>query len=139
LECRSGESAYGETACDAATTEDFAQMRQRTTPGQLCRIKAPRPDDQEKRGYEVGPDGMVKDVGEPVAVLARFSKGEIDPLRFKWNKRVYDIERVSGKWEEREGQYKLYYFAVVTDVDDYYELVYSTRTMGWTLSRTDLE
>ena len=44
-------------------------MRQRTTPGQLCRIKAPRPRDEEARarGYDVGPDGMLKDIGEPVA------------------------------------------------------------------------
>ncbi|MBD3349369.1 MAG: hypothetical protein GF400_09280 [Candidatus Eisenbacteria bacterium] len=114
-------------------------MRQHTTPGQLCRIKAPRPEDEKEERYETGPDGMVKDIGEPVAVLARFSKGQIDPLRFKWHKRIYDVDRVSGKWEEREGQYKLYYFAVVTDVEDYYELIYSTRTMGWTLSRTDME
>jgi len=121
------------------TIGDFAQMRQRTTPGQLCRIKAPKPDDSKGRSYETGPDGMVKDVGEPIAVLARFSRGQVDPLRFKWNRRVYDVDRVSGKWEEHEGQYKLYYFAVVTDVEDYYELIYSTRTMGWTLSRTDRE
>ena len=114
-------------------------MRQRTTPGQLCRIKPPKPDDPKGRSYDTGPDGVVKDVGEPIAVLARFNRGQVDPLRFKWNKRIYDVDRVSGKWEEHEGQYKLYYFAVVTDVEDYYELIYSTRTMGWTLSRTDRE
>jgi hypothetical protein len=124
-------------------------MRQRTTPGQLCRIKPPRPGDEDDRGrdvkripggeYEVGPDGMLKDVGESVAVLARFGKGQIDPLRFKWNTMIYDVDRVSGKWEEHEGQYKLYYFGVVTKTEDYYELIYSTRTMSWTLSRTDSE
>jgi hypothetical protein len=115
-------------------------MRQRVSPGQLCRIKAPKPKDEEpRRSYETGPDGMVRDINEPIAVLTRFSKGQIDPLRFKWNQRVYDIDRVSGKWEEREGQYKLYYFAVVTREEDYYELIYNTRTMGWTLSRTDME
>lgn len=95
--------------------------------------------DKKRREYETGPDGMVKDIGEPVAVLARFGKGQIDPLRFKWNTRVYDVDRVSGKWEEHEGQYKLYYFAVVSKEEDYYELIYSTRTMSWTLSRTDLD
>ncbi len=116
-------------------------MRQRTAPGQLCRIKPPRPGDEETRtrGYDVGPDEMLKDIGEPVAVLARFGKGQIDPLRFKWNTSVYDVDRVSGKWEEREGQYKLYYFGIVTKAEDYYELIYSTRTMSWTLSRTDSE
>ena len=115
-------------------------MRKHTTPGQLCRIKAPRPEEDETlRRYETGPDGMVKDVGEPIAVLTRFSKGQIDPLRFKWNNRIYDIDRVSAKWEEREGQYKLYYFAVVTREEDYYEIVYNTRTMSWTLTRTDME
>ena len=115
-------------------------MRQRVSPGQLCRIKAPKPRDKEPaRSYETGPDEMVRDINEPIAVLTRFSKGQIDPLRFKWNKRVYDIDRVSGKWEEREGQYKLYYFAVVTREEDYYEIIYNTRTMSWVLSRTDME
>lgn len=114
-------------------------MRQRTSPGQLCRIKAPRPKDEEDRRYEVGPDGMLKDIGEPIAVLARFGKGRIEPLRFKWNTSVYDVDRVSGKWEEHEGQYKRYYFGVVTKAEDYYELIYSTRTMSWTLSRTDMD
>ena len=66
-------------------------MRQRTTPGHLCRIHAPKPEDEKpRRAYETGPDGMVKDIDEPISVLTRFSKGQIDPLRFKWNKRIYD-------------------------------------------------
>jgi hypothetical protein len=115
-------------------------MKQRTTPGQLCRIRAPESaGEKPRRDYETGPDGMVRGIDEPISVLTRFSKGQIDPLRFKWDKRVYDIDRVSGKWEEHEGQFKRYYFAVVTREEDYYELVYSTRTMGWSLSRTDME
>jgi hypothetical protein len=117
------------------------RTRQHTTPGQLCRIKAPIPRDEDTRrgsSYETGLDGMVQEINEPITVLTRFSGGQLDPLRFKWNNRVFDIERITGKWEEHDGQYKLYYFAVVTGEDDFYELIYSTRTMGWTLSRTDV-
>jgi hypothetical protein len=28
---------------------------------------------------------------------------------------------------------------VITSEEDFYELVYNSRTMGWTLSRTDLD
>jgi hypothetical protein len=117
--------------------------RQHTTPGQLCRIRPPVPSDEDEshyeRTYETGLDGMIQDINEPVTVLTRFSGGQLDPLRFKWKNRVFDVDRVTGKWEEHDGQYKLYYFSVVTKEEDFYELVYGTRTMGWTLVRTDLE
>jgi len=87
----------------------------------------------------MGSDEMIQDINESVTVLTRFSGGHIDPLRFKWRNRVVDVDRVTGKWEEHEGHYKLHHFAVVTKEKDYYELIYDTRTMGWTLSRTDLE
>lgn len=82
---------------------------------------------------------MIQEINETVAVLTRFSGGSLDPLRFRWRNRVFDIERVTGKWEEREGQNKLHFFSVITGEDDYYELIYNTRTMSWTLSKTDLE
>jgi hypothetical protein len=85
------------------------------------------------------PDPTVHEINESVTVLTKFSGGRMDPLRFKWNNRVFDVVRVNGKWEEREGQFKLHYFAVITKEDDYYELIYNTRTMGWTLVRTDLD
>jgi len=89
--------------------------------------------------YETGLDGMIHEINEPVTVLTRFSGGQLDPLRFKWKNRVFDVDRVTGKWEEHDGQYKLHYFSVITGEEDFYELVYNTRTMGWTLSRTDLD
>ena len=82
---------------------------------------------------------MIQEINESVTVLTRFSDGRIDPLRFKWKSRIVDIDRITGKWEEHEGQYKLHHFSVVTREEDYFELIYDTRTMGWTLSRTDLE
>ena len=82
---------------------------------------------------------MIHEINESVTVLTRFSGGQLDPLRFKWKNRVFDVDRVTGKWEEHDGQYKLHYFSVITSEEDFYELVYNTRTMGWTLSRTDLD
>ncbi len=114
-----------------------------TTSGQLCRIRPPVPPDEDASHhattYETGLDGMIQEINEPVTVLTRFSGGQLDPLRFKWKNRVFDVDRVTGKWEEHDGQYKLHYFSVITNEEDFYELVYNTRTMGWTLSRTDLD
>ncbi len=84
-------------------------------------------------------DPMIQDINEPISVLTRFSGGKMDPLRFKWKSRVFDVERVTGKWEVREGQFKCHHFSIVTAEEDYYELVYNTRTMDWLLSKTDLE
>ena len=117
--------------------------RRHTTPGQLCRIRPPVPSNEgashHENTYETGLDGMIQDINEPVTVLTRFSGGQLDPLRFKWKNRVFDVDRVTGKWEEHDGQYKLHYFSVITKEEDFYELIYNTRTMGWTLSRTDLD
>jgi hypothetical protein len=114
-----------------------------TAPGELCRIRPPVPSDEDashhETTYETGLDGMIQEINEPVTVLTRFSGGQLDPLRFKWKNRVFDVDRVTGKWEEHDGQYKLHYFSVITGEEDFYELVYNTRTMGWTLSRTDLD
>ena len=114
-----------------------------TTSGQLCRLRPPVPSDRgaslHETTYEPGPDGTIQDINEPVTVLTRFSGGQLDPLRFKWKNRVFNVDRVTGKWEEHDGQYKLHYFSVLTSEEDFYELVYNTRTMGWTLSRTDLD
>ena len=118
------------------------RFRPHTTPGQLCRIRPPVPSDRgapHETTYETGLDGMIQDINEPVTVLTRFSGGQLDPLRFKWKNRVFNVDRVTGKWEEHDGQYKLHYFSVLTSEEDFYELVYNTRTMGWTLSRTDLD
>ena len=84
-------------------------------------------------------DPMIQDINEPISVLTRFSGGKMDPLRFKWKSRVFDVDRVTGKWEVREGQFKCHHFAIVTAEEDYYELIYNTRTMDWLLSKTDLE
>ena len=114
----------------------------RVRPGDLCRIRPPEmPKEASRRGdyIEPAPDGMIQDINEPITVLTRFSSGQIDPLRFKWKNRIFDVDRVTGKWEEHDGQYKLHYFSVITKEEDFYELVYNTRTMGWTLSRTDLD
>ena len=53
--------------------------------------------------------------------------------------RVVDVDRITGRWEVREGQYKHHHFSVVTTEEDFFELVYDTRTMAWLLTRTDLE
>ncbi|MCK4510489.1 hypothetical protein KAW64_02070 [bacterium] len=89
--------------------------------------------------YGMDADAMIQDINEDITVLTRFSGGHLDPLRFKWKSRVFDVDRVTGKWEEREGHFKLHHFAVITKEEDYYELIYNTRTMDWMLSKTDLE
>ena len=89
--------------------------------------------------YGVDADAMIQDINEAITVLTRFSGGHLDPLRFKWKSRIFDVDRVTGKWEEREGHFKLHHFAVITKEENYYELTYNTRTMDWMLSKTDLE
>ena len=43
----------------------------------------------------------IEKIDEPIRVLAVFSGGAIEPLRFRWGRRTYNIDRVNGRWTDR--------------------------------------
>ena len=49
-------------------------------------------------------------IGEPIRVLAAFSGGRIQPLRFRWSGRAYKIDAINARWVDRQGDhYSLHY------------------------------
>jgi hypothetical protein len=78
---------------------------------------------------------VVQDVGETISVLARFMVSRFEPMRFEWQGRLHRVRRITGRWAEHDGQYRIYHFALVSDTDSFYEVSLHTRHMHWVLDR----
>ena len=86
-----------------------------------------------------GGERMIESIQEPIEVLVRFAGGRIEPFRFRWNQSVFRIAKVTGAWEDREGQYRRLHFSVLTDNDDYFELRFHSGDFMWVLSKASLD
>ena len=82
---------------------------------------------------------MIESIQEPIEVLARFERGKLLPFRFRWNQSVFRIAKVTGAWEDREGQHLRLHFSVLTDNDDYFELRFHSGDFTWILSKASLD
>ncbi|HTM58637.1 MAG TPA: hypothetical protein VL123_09505 [Candidatus Udaeobacter sp.] len=82
---------------------------------------------------------MFESLSDPVDVLTAFVNGEIQPLRFRWKGRIVRVGRVTGRWNRREGQTRLQYFAIEDGQRGTYELCYDPRGPKWILSRAWIE
>ncbi|HNT33757.1 MAG TPA: hypothetical protein PKH07_02040 [bacterium] len=76
---------------------------------------------------------------EPIEVLTKFQHGQIVPLRIRWNDRVYNVEKITGNWFHRDGDFKEYFFAALVTGNRLVEIHLDTRDMRWTLDRIDEE
>ena len=82
---------------------------------------------------------MIESIQEPIEVLARFERGKLLPFRFRWNQSVFRIAKVTGAWEDREGQHRRLHFSVLTDNGDYFELRFHSGDFTWILSKASLD
>ena len=82
---------------------------------------------------------IVERIDEPVKVRVDFQGGIITPQRFRLRQQDIRVARVNARWEDREGQDRLYYFSVSTTSGDTYELHLATRNMIWYADRVFLE
>jgi hypothetical protein len=78
---------------------------------------------------------MFESLSDPVDVLTAFVDGKIQPLRFRWKGRVIRVSRVTGRWNRREGQTRLEYFAIEDASRGTFELSYDPRGSQWILTR----
>ena len=82
---------------------------------------------------------MIESIEEPIEVLARFDRGALLPFRFRWNQSVFKIAKVTSTWEDREGQYRRCFFAVLTESNDYFEMRFHVQDFSWILSKTSID
>ena len=80
-----------------------------------------------------------EDIGDFIEVIAIFRNGNMQPLKFRWNGRVYKIERVNGKWVSDEGKTRFHHYSVMTDGPDVYEITYNPDRFAWEIDRVCME
>ncbi len=76
-----------------------------------------------------------EEIGEKIEVISYFQGGDIHPLRFRWQERVYHVRKVHGRWSSLLGSFRIHHFSVGVEGPDVYELTYSTETQEWEVSR----
>ena len=80
-----------------------------------------------------------EDVFQPIEVITLFQHGKIQPIKFRWNERVYKVEKVNGGWVSDEGINRMYHFSVMSQGPDCFELTYDSRSLKWELTRVCIE
>ncbi len=78
---------------------------------------------------------MLGNFQEPVRVAVIFGPGNsIRPVWFDWRRRKYAIEEVTCSWEERQGEIRLFHFAVSDPARNLFELTYNATSHCWSLA-----
>lgn len=80
-----------------------------------------------------------EDIFEPIDVITLFENGGVQPLRFRWNGRVYKIAQVHNVWSLRQQQYRTYHFSVQGQGPEYFEIVFDPENFEWQLARVAFE
>jgi len=80
----------------------------------------------------------IEPIGEPVRVMAVFSGGQAQPVRFHWGNRTYEVDAINGQWVDRRGDgYSLNYSVQVGD--ETYYLHFSSTEVQWWLDQVILD
>ncbi len=76
----------------------------------------------------------IEEIGEPIRVLAAFSGGSAEPVRFRWAGRTYKIDAINGRWIDRSGEGYSLHYSVQIGEETYY-LHFASREVQWWLDR----
>jgi hypothetical protein len=72
--------------------------------------------------------------GAPVRIAVVFQPGmKAKPVWFEMNRKQHKISRTTYYWKDRVGETPLVHFAVVTEDEALYELVFNTTDQSWLL------
>ena len=77
-------------------------------------------------------------VNEPISVGAIFSSGKITPRFFIWDRKKYQVEKVTYFWRSKTGNVPILHFTVTND-ESVYEISYNSGTARWHLERVYAE
>jgi hypothetical protein len=77
-------------------------------------------------------------VNEKINVLAVFKNGTIFPYIFSWQNKKRKIEKVNLRYQERNGSFINYYFAIESN-GFIGKLKYDSNSMIWTLEEVWVE
>jgi hypothetical protein len=71
---------------------------------------------------------------ERIEVLVLFKNSKIFPNSFVWNKKEYQIEKITYNWQERIGQSLINYFSVSCS-GQMYQISFNNTTFRWQMDK----
>lgn len=80
-----------------------------------------------------------EEIFEPIEVITHFQAGKVNPLRFRWNTRVYKVNNIQSRWSERLGAAQQIHYSILTDDSNCFELIFNTEDLNWQLARVYLD
>ena len=81
---------------------------------------------------------LIETISEPIRVVAAFSGGGIEPLRFRWQGRTYQIETINARWVDRQADGYSLHYSVRVGQETYY-LHFSAQDVQWWLDEVILD
>ncbi len=78
------------------------------------------------------------EINETIDVGAVFTKKQIKPKWFIWQKRKHIITETTYIWDEDAGSIRIIHFSV-TDGSTLFEISLNKKTLVWTLEKTVVE
>jgi len=85
------------------------------------------------------PDLHLERIDEAVAVRADFQGGVVTPVAFRRPSREHRVVRVNARWLDRVGRHPTFYFSVIDEHGDVYQLRLEAADMVWRLDSVALE
>ena len=76
----------------------------------------------------------IEKIDEPISVLAMFSGGSAEPVRFRWNGRDYEVDAVNGKWTDRQGAACRLHYSLQIGGETYY-VHFDSGQLQWRLDQ----
>ena len=73
----------------------------------------------------------IEEIGEPIRMLASFSSGSVEPVRFRWCNRTYRISRINGRWIDRHPEGYSLHYSVQVGNETYYIHFFSSDVQWW--------
>jgi len=71
-------------------------------------------------------------INEPIKACCLFSSGQIKPIFFLWQKKLYQIQKIVFQFSKKIGREKVFYFSVETETNAC-QLEFNSEKQTWKL------
>ncbi len=73
-------------------------------------------------------------LNEPIAVLAWFTCGKLQPRLFVWHDKEYTVTAITFHWQQHHGRELISYFSVSTGAN-LYQISFNNATFAWRMDK----
>lgn len=76
---------------------------------------------------------------KPIEVIVHFHNAKVNILKFKWDNRVYKVNRIANTWRipDNEEGFKTHYTVICEDAGIICEICYFHKCMKWEIVQYD--